>query len=122
MGDGGGFSGDPDADLDGDSISAWVEYALGTSDLVSSAQALPVASISSDGGGAYLTLSFQRNLDATDVRYTVEVGSDLSGWSADTIFVSTTDNGNGTATDVYRSNTPIGAEDRQFIRLRVSAR
>jgi len=121
-GDGGGFSGDPDADLDGDSISAWVEYALGTSDLVSSAQALPVASISSDGGDAYLTLSFQRNLDATDVRYSVEVGSDLAGWSDDTIFVSTTDNGNGTATDVYRSNTPIGAEDRQFIRLRVSAR
>jgi len=48
--------------------------------------------------------------------------SDLSAWSTATTFVSSTNNRDDTSTEVYRSNTPISAEFREFICLKVSAR
>ena len=121
------FSGDPSADGDGDSVVAFLEHALGTSDTVASADALPAAAVGllDPGTGTldnFLTLTFQRNLAADDVIYEVEVGSDLSAWATATTFVSSTNNGDGTATEVHRSNQPISAALREFIRLKVSAR
>ena len=66
---------------------------------------------------------FDRNLAADDVICTIEVSTDLSAWSTlDTEFLSSTHNGDGTVTDVYRSVVPIPVEVRQFMRLKVQQR
>ena len=121
------FAGDPAADLDADGIVAFLEHAIGTSDTVNSSAALPTADLAIHDPGTgvldqFLTITFQRNLAADDVIYEVEIAGDLSGWTTATSFVSRTNNGDGTATEVHRSNHPISAGLREFIRLRVSAR
>ena len=127
VGDSMPFAGDPEADEDDDGINAFLEHALGTSDMASSTDSLPAAGIGSFDSGMgdeeeYLTLTFQRNLAADDVIFEVEVGGDLSTWTTDTSFVSSTNNGDGTATEVYRSNTPMRSRERELIRLRVTSR
>ncbi|MGI9243356.1 MAG: CotH kinase family protein, partial [Verrucomicrobiales bacterium] len=127
VGDSMPFTGDPEADDDGDGLNAFLEHALGTSDSASSTDALPTAAIGSfdPGNGVedeFLTLTFQRNLAADDVVFEVEVGSDLATWTTDTSFVSSTNNGDGTATEVHRSNTPMSSRERELIRLRVTSR
>ena len=122
-----GFSGDPDADLDNDGIIAFLEHALGSSDSVSDPDVLPTAAIASIDPGSgvvdeYLTLTIRRNLAADDVVYEVQVANDLASWSGATTLVSSTNNGDGTVSQVYRSNSPISASVREFIRLQVSAR
>ena len=59
------FSGSPDEDLDGDNLTALVEYALGTSDSVSTRSPM----ILSAG-----TFSFPKNLAAEDVQIIVDPG------------------------------------------------
>lgn len=121
------FSGDPDADSDSDGIVAFLEHALATSDSVSSAADLPDGTVASYDPGTgvvdeFLTVTFQRNLAADDVLYEVQVANDLAIWTASTTFVSSTNNGDGTATEVYRSNAPFSSSAREFIRVSVSSR
>jgi hypothetical protein len=70
---------------------------------------------------AYLTLTFQQNLDA-DALLTVEVSGDLITWSTDPTLiepVSSIDNRNGTATVTVRIAEPISTDlGRNFVRLR----
>jgi hypothetical protein len=113
------FSGDPRADDDGDGFDALLEYALGSDDLVAGDSTLPTVSVTA-GTEQFLTLSFQRNLAADDLSYEIEVATDLTSWSAATTLVSSTNNGDGTANVVYRSNHPSSAQVREFIRLRVT--
>ncbi len=73
----------------------------------------------SGGADQLLTLSFQRNPAADDLSYEVEVGTGLAVWSAATTLDSTTNNGDGSASVVYRVNSS-SAERQEFIRLRVT--
>ena len=122
------FTGDPEADGDGDSIVAFLEYAIGANDADGGDfLLLPSGTVASHDSGTgvvdeFLTLTFRRNLAADDLIYEVEVGSDLAGWSTSTTFISRVNNGDGTSSEVYRSNTPLSAQIRQFIRLKVSER
>lgn len=61
-------------DPDRDGICNLLEYALGLNPNQSSSSGLPVGDIS----GEYLTLSFNRQKDATDITYWVEGTGDLS--------------------------------------------
>ena len=122
------FSGDPDDDGDADGLSAFYEYATGTSDGDGSQFALPVLSIGAvDVGGTiddYLLFEFTINLAAEGVDYEVQKSTDLSAWSdagGDLVLRSTSNNGDGTATVRYRSSAAFdGAELRAFYRLSVS--
>ena len=69
----------------------------------------------------YLTLTFRRNLAASELTFTVELSGDLTGWNSNTaIPVSTTDHGDGTATEVWRAPLPLNSDSSQFVRLRVT--
>ncbi len=125
------FSGDPDADEDNDGSSAFLEYFLGTSDSIPSSNGLPRvgSEFFDDGAGiirSYPTFTFQINLAAADVTYVVQRSTDLTAgnWtSASAVsFVSTIDNGDGTARVVWRSTTSFPDLPREFLRLLVQRR
>ena len=118
------FTGNATDDNDDDEVPALVEYVLGTSDADSSAQTQPTAKVENVAGatipGDYLTLSFTIDLAADDAAYIVEYSDDLTTWLSgpgNVEFVSRTNHGDGTATMVYRSSSPISADRRYFVRL-----
>jgi CotH kinase protein/Lamin Tail Domain/Chitobiase/beta-hexosaminidase C-terminal domain len=114
------FTGDPQADLDGDGLTALMEYALGTSDAVPGAPLAPVLTYAWDThfvtGEAirYLTVSFTRapGTDAADLR--VEVSTVLNGWTSARLIHR---EANGAET--WRVPVPIEEAQRQFIRWKV---
>ena len=78
-GDAAPFTGDPNADDDGDGLNAFAEHAFGTSDSSGSAGAAVLrASIGTDGR---LTISYPKNLAAEDALITIELSGDLSSWT-----------------------------------------
>ena len=123
-----GFVGDPNADDDGDSYRALIEYALGSSDnspgdsqgLVDlSFQPFAVAGIAD----IYLVISYQRNLYSQNiVTLTPEISTDLDIWNGtpDVVLVSEVDNNDGTSTVTYRSAQPVGNETRAFLRIKAT--
>ncbi|MFT4547080.1 MAG: hypothetical protein ACI9UA_003405 [Pseudoalteromonas tetraodonis] len=124
-----GFTGNPSEDNDVDDVPALIEYLLGTSDAISSAETLPTASAQNLTVNTipddYLAVSFTIDLSADDVAYLVEVSDNLSTWisgSGNVEFVSRTNHGDGTATMVYRSANPISADVRYFVRLKATLR
>lgn len=126
------FAGDPNLDRDRDGRPAFLEYALGSSDTVpDSGGALALGSgFFDDGSGTfdeYLTISYRRNLAADDVLYQVQTSTALTpgSWKNGAgfiAFVSSVNNGDGSATVIYRSTTPLASIPREFIRLQVISR
>lgn len=122
------FTGDPNADSDGDGLTALLEYALGSiqGDAGFSPESFPKSGtgLFDDGIGnfkEYLTLTHRRNLAADNILFEVQVSSDLISWGPlRTTAVSATSNEDGTETVIWRSLTPIEEQERNFIRLRVA--
>ena len=120
------FTGLPDGDTDGDGLRDWLEYATGSSFTDPTSRHQPVSTLAPFTVGGitqtYLKFEFRRNLLADEVTLTPEWSEDLAAWSAVTgavTYVSTRNNGNGTATITCRSTQPADAtRPRQFIRLR----
>lgn len=122
-GDGGTtFSGDPNADIDNDGLSAFAEYAFGTSDTDPAAgKGIVTTSVDDDG---LFTVSFPKNSNATDAQIGVEISGDLIDWTpagAMLALDSVIYNGDGTATVTYKSANPVAQGDRLFVRLRTSS-
>ncbi len=123
-----GFSGDPDADDDGDGFSALVEYGLGTSDSdpgdAALAFTLQIQALSVGGSPEeFLTVSYTFNLEAQNaVSIDPQISQGLTAWSGepDLVFVSSTPIGDGQMRFTYRSATPFSESDQEFIRLLVS--
>ena len=67
----------------------------------------------------YLTLSFRRQIDADDLIWHVLFSADLASWTEDGVLVSSTPNGDGTATELWRSAAPVAADAKGFARVRV---
>jgi hypothetical protein len=112
------------ADNDKDSINNLLEYALDSNPTLASNHDLPTGTtelIEVDGvTDRYLTLTFRRNLAASELTFSVELSDDLVGWDNNSaVPVSSTDNGDGTATEVWRAPLPSATDSRQFVRLRV---
>jgi len=112
----------PHADQDGDGWSNFTEFALGTppNDVIVRTR-LPEVTIESVEGEEYLVMTYNEWAGASGVTYTVQVGTDLVTWPNATIDMGAPiDNGDGTVTRRTRSGTPISAQSREFIRLRMS--
>lgn len=124
------FAGNPNLDLDDDGLSAFLEYAFGTSqgDAGASPEAgLILGSMQADDGGGgigdFLTVTFRRNLTADDLDFVVETSNDLASWNEpELVFVSSFPNGDGTASVTYRSSQVLGSTVKEFLRVRVITR
>jgi len=122
------FAGDPGIDADQDGRSAFFEFATGSSDTEPAEDpviTLGLTSLNEGGAGLrnHLDISFRRNLAADEALYRAEISPDLQNWnSLDTHLVSIENHGDGTATYTYRSAFPIGARNREFLRLQVIRR
>jgi hypothetical protein len=104
------------ADPDGDGAVNLLEYALDMNPTVASVVGLPLVSRLTANGETYLTITANKNPNATDIQYSAEVSADLHNWSNDVTILQ-----NDTATFTARDNVPISATPRRFIRLRITA-
>lgn len=111
------------ADIDFDNVPNLLEYAL-FRDPKSSESAAPVElSVSSMNQQDYLALTYERLKGASDLRYVVEVSSDLQNWdsgSAHTTRVQTINNSDTEVISV-RDLTPMSDQNQRFMRLRVES-
>jgi hypothetical protein len=111
-------------DDDGDGIRNDLEYALGLNPQVRNpVTALPIAQIVTNAGGRFLAITF-RHRPAADLTTVVEKSEDLVTWTSqpDVTLESSTDHGDGTFTQTWRSVLPVPAAGgtRQFLRIRTT--
>jgi hypothetical protein len=123
------FTGSATADIDGDGLEAFLEYALGTGDNdgTSGVDAFEVQFSQLDITGTantYLTVSIQRDLSADEAVLFPETAADPDGpWIANMILFSESHNGDGTSTLLFRSGNPVSPADiRQFCRVTAESR
>lgn len=114
----------PASDDDNDGLAAVVEHALGLNPAVPNGT--PVLQTRSQDfvvnnvPGTYLVIEFQRTLSADGVTITPELSTALNSWPAAALtYVSTRNNGDGTATVIWRSTALRDTLSRVFLRLRV---
>ncbi|MGI8604110.1 MAG: FG-GAP repeat protein [Verrucomicrobiales bacterium] len=103
---------DADGDLDEDSFSNLVEFALGT-DPRSGSLTGPIAAIE-DG---YLTLAVTRNPAASALQFRVEVSGDLANWVSGPAHVTVLEDAPTRLR--ARDNIPVSSAQRRYIRLEV---
>ena len=110
------FAGDPAADLDGDGLNAFAEYAYGTSDTITNP--LPLTG-QVDLAGTY-SFTFPRNLAADDAEIVLEVSQDLQIWNPATAVLGAPEEthvGDGTLTYTYRTPVPAANHTKFYARL-----
>lgn len=116
------FTGDPNADNDGDGLDALLEHGIGTNDSVPDPAARSISPALDPAG--HFTVTITLNLLASDIETELQSAHDLVAWAAVTDFALesiTRDAVNGTAVLVYRSlNLPGATGDRDFLRWRVT--
>jgi hypothetical protein len=112
----------PAGDPDHDGLDNLVEYALGGDATKDNSELIPTANFQpysvSGVPATYATLTFQRSILHEDFTQHVEFSTNLSTWPINAIQVTSTDNGNGTRTESWRSSTPVEANTRIFGRVR----
>lgn len=114
---------DPAADSDGDGAKDGVEYALFGNPSQSNSGILPAVArqtITVEGVPAqYLTITFTKRTDTSDLLYQPQYSTDVASWSATCVLVTSTPNADGTVTEMWRAPVPMSGGIKQFVRLRV---
>ena len=111
------FTGIANADNDGDGANAFLEYAVGTSDLDGSSLGSVQLSLIEPAGHIEFTVG--QNILADDLTRSMEMSTDLSNWTplSQLTVVSQTVLGNGRVLTRYRSVLPVAdGVSRLFIR------
>lgn len=107
------------ADPDNDGRSNWEEYAYATNPLVADAAVVGGREVEVDGN-RYLGVEVQRVKNGSDLIWSLQSSATLSSWLfEDAVLQSTTGHGGGSETVVIRETSPLGTNDRNFVRLHV---
>lgn len=111
----------PQANPAGDGVSNLAKYAFGMDPRIASLSGLPQVSEVHDGGDGetYLTLTINRNPNATDMSIVPEVSTHLTGddWSSGGEHIEIVQE--SPVQLVVRSRVPLSTDPTQFIRVRV---
>jgi Lamin Tail Domain/Concanavalin A-like lectin/glucanases superfamily/CotH kinase protein/Chitobiase/beta-hexosaminidase C-terminal domain len=109
-------------DDDGDGILNALEYALALNPISADTGALPSAQLIMDGGQQYPAITFRRRTVAADLALVVEASGNLVAWGGPpvTVLVNTTNHGDGTVTETWRTSTPQTHSVRQYLRIRAT--
>lgn len=121
------FSGEPNADQDGDGLAAYLEHALGTSDTDARDRSylkIRRQSLELEGDTAtYLVFSLVKDQLAEDVVISPQLSNDMSSWSAEgVVLVSEESLGGTTSLVTWRSAEPVTAQVQLYARVLVTAR
>jgi len=123
-GDAVAFAGEPSADADEDGLNAFLEHAIGTSDLAANAGGPagdPAGTSFAVAADGHLLFSATRNLAADDVVHQAGLSTDLVTWSTEAcVRISEMAGPGGTSTITWRSLAP--ASGPTFVRLELQAR
>ncbi|MEM7384329.1 MAG: CotH kinase family protein, partial [Verrucomicrobiota bacterium] len=113
------FSG-PLADANNDGSSNLMAYAFGFSPMESGSKDMRPQISLVDG---YATLTYRQRKTASDLEYAVEESTDLVTWTAsDATEESSTENDDGTESRVMRKGSPASANEKSFMRVKISLR
>ena len=107
---------DPAAVPGHDGLSNFLAYASGNDLQPFCRRAL----LTTEASASYPSLEYTRRRNTEDTSFTVQASLDLADWSVATSFVSQQDNSDGTETVRVRTNVPLSAHPRQYLRLRVT--
>ncbi|MFN0126130.1 MAG: lamin tail domain-containing protein [Verrucomicrobiales bacterium] len=120
---------DDSADTDGDGLTTFAEYGLGSSPTTPDFLRHPTPGtgtfVVGQATGQFVTIQFRRRLAADDVVYDIESSPSLTAgqWAGNSgVRVSETNHGDGTATVVYRALQPVVSGQHLFLRLRLASR
>ena len=99
-----------------------MEYALSSNPIVISREDLPQIAMQTldleDQPKEYITYSFTRQGQTSDLIYSVEVSQDLKEWKKDiAVLEATTINADGTIKEMWRSPMNSSAKTKWFFRL-----
>jgi hypothetical protein len=107
----------PKADPDRDGLNNRIEYVLAGDPKSSSTNRTPSGEFIQTGGATYASLKFTRRISVSDFTVAAEFSSELTTWNLPAVLHSSTDNADGTRTEVWRSADPVNSTARVFGRL-----
>ena len=94
-------------------------YAFGTDLTAGSGGSSPLVTLVEIEGEEYPMIEFRRRVGASDVSFVAQVSADLDDWSGATVPHDVIPRGDGTESVFIRSASPISAEPKQFLRVKV---
>jgi hypothetical protein len=116
---------DPLATMSGEVLNNLLTYALGTDLAGGNVEgAMPTAEVVTIGGQRYLTMSYRRRMEATDIGYAVDFSLDNRVWeeAGDAIIeVSSAAGEDGFNSVTIRLAEALGSTPTAFLRLSVTA-
>lgn len=108
-----------DADPDQDGRLNWEEYAFATDPLVADSAVVLGKPVESEGG-PHLGVEVTRVTNGADLIWSLQTSATLRSWQLqNSVVESTTRHADGSENAVIRDESPMGTENRKFIRLRV---